>query len=89
MAFRINCPNKESDEEWKGIRGFNRYEVSNKGRVRNADTYYILKVSLIKDMYPYIKLYQSMDVQKSVSMRKLMKTHWGKNWDPEEAANAR
>ena len=89
MAFRINCPNKESDEEWKRIRGFNRYEVSNKGRVRNADTYYILKVSLIKDMYPYIKLYQSMDVQKSVSMRKLMKTLWGKNWDPEEAANAR
>lgn len=89
MAFRINCPNKESDEEWKGIRGFNRYEVSNKGRVRNADTYYILKVSLIKDMYPYIKLQFAPGDQRAVSMRMIMKTHWGKNWDPEEAANAR
>ena len=89
MAFRINCPDTQSDEEWKRVHGFVKYEVSNKGRVRNADTYQILKVSLVYDMYPYVKLYQSTGIQKPVSMRKLMKTHWGKNWDPEEAANAR
>lgn len=88
MAFRINCPIRESDEEWKRVRGFIKYEVSNKGRVRNADTYQILKVSLVYYMYPYVKLYKSPGIQKSVSMMTLMQTHWGKDWDPEEAANA-
>ena len=89
MAFRINCPKSESDEEWKDIRGCIKYEVSNKGRVRNTNTYQILKVSLVKGMYPYIKIQPRPGDQIAISMSTLMQTHWGKDWDPEEAANAR
>ena len=89
MAFRINCPITKSDEEWKGIRGFIKYEISNKGRVRNADTYQLMKVAFLHGKYPYLKLYNTQGIQKQVGLVKTMKSHWGKTWDPEEAANAR
>lgn len=49
----------ESNEEWKPILGFENYEVSNQGRVRNQNTHKILKpYPNVRTNYLYVMLYQ-------------------------------
>lgn len=44
------------EEEWRIIKGFSNYEVSNTGFVRNANTYYILKNRITKNGYCQVSL---------------------------------
>ncbi len=46
------------EEIWKTIEKYPNYEVSNKGRVRNKRTNYILKPLLNEDNYYYVDLYR-------------------------------
>lgn len=43
-------------EEWRTISGFPKYEISNKGRVRNSKTGRIIKTSIDKRGYEYVSL---------------------------------
>ena len=44
-------------ETWKPVIDYPKYEVSNKGRVRNKSTGYILEPLLNKDNYLYVDVY--------------------------------
>lgn len=46
------------EERWKAIEGFSNYEVSDRGRVRNKDTNYILRPGLAGNGYYTVALYK-------------------------------
>ena len=47
------------NEEWKTIRGYSNYQVSNIGRLRNTTTDYILNPSTDTKGYLYVGLWQN------------------------------
>lgn len=51
--------------EWKSIAGFEKYEVSNNGKVRNANTKRVLTPFIDKDGFVRINLYDEQGRRKS------------------------
>lgn len=60
-------------ENWKQIKNFSKYEVSDDGYVRNKETQKLIsQKSLDKDGYPTVKLYDDNGIRKKVYVHRLV-----------------
>ena len=68
------------NEQWRSISEYINYQVSNMGRVRNANTGKILKPVLLKSGYPSVKLYNN-DHNKTMLIHRLVASEFIDNLD--------
>ena len=68
------------NEQWRSINEYINYQVSNLGRVRNANTGKILKPVLLKSGYPSVKLYNN-DHNKTMLIHRLVASEFIDNQD--------
>lgn len=62
-----------TEEVWKVIKNFNKYEISPNGNIRNKETLKeISQKSLDKDGYPTVKLYDNNKTRKKVYVHRLV-----------------
>ena len=68
---------------WKKIEGYPKYEVSNSGEVRNAETHRVLKSFDNKRGYLKVSLVGDDGKQRNVSVHRLVAAAYVNNLDPE------